>query len=99
MTRRQAEKPIAALMVADPSWLPALCRNGALLQVSMRMHPLAPPRTQVTYLGTLLQMGARLAPFLGTSCFPDDPALAGKCFPDTGNPGALEQSMQACVLS
>ena len=49
--------------------------------------------------GALLQMGARLGPFLGLAVFPSDPALAAACFPDTSSPPILENSMSSLRLS
>jgi hypothetical protein len=49
--------------------------------------------------GALLQMGARLGPFLGLAVFPYDPALAAACFPDTSSPAILENSMSSLRLS
>ena len=49
--------------------------------------------------GALLQMGARLGPFLGLAVFPSDPALAAECFPDTSSPPILENSMSSLRLS
>ena len=71
-----AIKPLGALFATDVSFLPPLCRNGALLQ-----------------------MAARLGPFLGISCFPADVALATQLFPDANNPSSIEASFASLRMS